>query len=148
MAANTAAKTTDALDKTPALADRDLLLSVYKAFNERNLEFVLTRLHPTVDWPNGMEGGRVHGRDEVREYWTRQWRVVDPHVEPLRFENLEDGRIVADVRQVVHDLAGTSILDQMIQHIYLIRDGQILGMEIREWPAASPDDSKNSADSP
>jgi len=26
-----------------------------------------------VDWPNGMEGGRVHGHAEVRAYWTRQW---------------------------------------------------------------------------
>jgi hypothetical protein len=28
-----------------------------------------------------MEGGHVHGRDEVRCYWTRQWATVDPRVE-------------------------------------------------------------------
>jgi SnoaL-like domain len=143
-----AARTGIATGKTPALADRDLLLSAYKAFNERNLEFVLTLMHPDVDWPNGMEGGRIHGRDGVREYWTRQWRVVDPHVEPLRFENLEDGRIIADVHQVVRDMAGTIILDRVIQHIHLIRDGQIMNMEIRDWPENAPSDPKNSSGSP
>jgi hypothetical protein len=138
MAASTKAVT----DKTPALADRDLLLSAYKAFNERNLELVLTLMHPEVDWPNAMEGGRVHGREAVREYWTRQWRVVDPHVEPLRFENLDDDRIVADVHQVVRDFTGSTILDRMIQHIYLIRNSQILNMEIREWPATTPGEPK------
>jgi hypothetical protein len=26
----------------------------------------------------------VHGRDAVREYWTRQWDVIDPRVDPVR----------------------------------------------------------------
>jgi SnoaL-like domain len=133
-------------DKTPELADRDLLLSAYKAFNERNLEHVLTLMHPNVDWPNGMEGGRVHSRDGVREYWTRQWRVVDPHVEPIQFEKLPDGRIMTDVHQVVRDMAGKTILEQMIQHIYLIRESQIVHMEIRDWPKTAPADSKGPSD--
>jgi hypothetical protein len=29
-----------------------------------------------------MDGGYVHGREAVREYWTRQWTMVSPHVEP------------------------------------------------------------------
>jgi hypothetical protein len=33
-----------------------------------------------------MEGGYVHGREGVREYWTRQWAIVGPHVEPLSFD--------------------------------------------------------------
>jgi hypothetical protein len=32
----------------------------------------------------GMEGGHVHGRDEVRS-WTHQWTMVDPQVEPVAF---------------------------------------------------------------
>jgi hypothetical protein len=27
----------------------------------------------------GMEGRRVHGHEAVRDYWTRQWNLVDPH---------------------------------------------------------------------
>jgi hypothetical protein len=31
------------------------------------------------------EGGYVHGPQGVREYWTRQWAIVSPHVEPPEF---------------------------------------------------------------
>src|SRR5258705_9031085 len=48
----------------------DLLGGVYAAFNARDVDRVLAAMHPDVDWPNGMEGGYVHGRDAVRDYWT------------------------------------------------------------------------------
>jgi len=118
--------------EAPAVAHEDLLQSVYDAFNERDLDFMMLLLHPDVDWPNGMEGGRVRGHEGVREYWTRQWDLIDPIVKPQRFELLPDGRILAHVHQIVRDLDGKIILDQMIQHIYLIDGTQIISMEIVE----------------
>lgn len=112
--------------------ERDLLSFVYDAFNRRDIEPILALMHPEVEWPNGMEGGWVQGREGVRAYWTRQWAFIDPHVEPVRFEADDQGHIVADVHQVVRDLAGTLLLDRTVQHIYLIRDGMILRMDIRE----------------
>jgi len=113
------------------LAERDLLISVYKTFNARDIDSTLAAMHPAVDWPNGMEGGRVNGQDGVRAYWTRQWTMVDPHVEPVNFETADDGRIIVHVHQVVRDLSGNVILDQMVQHIYSIDDGLIKSMEIQ-----------------
>jgi len=83
-----------------------------------------------VDWPNGMEGGYVHGA--VRDYWTRQWRLIDPRVEPRRFGIDETGRIVVDVHQVIRDRSGNTVADQMVQHVSTIRDGLIRHMEIRK----------------
>ena len=57
-----------------------------------------------VAWANGMDGGHVHGREAVREYWTRQWTMVSPHVEPVAFHRTADGAIIAEVRQSVRDL--------------------------------------------
>lgn len=116
----------------PALAHHELLQSAYDAFNERDLDFLLFLLHPDVDWPNGMEGGRVRGHEGVREYWTRQWDVIDPIVKPQRFESLPDGRIIVHVHQVVRDLEGKVILDRTVQHIYRLDGAQILSMEIVE----------------
>lgn len=113
------------------VAERDLLISVYKTFNARDLDSTLAAMHPDVDWPNGMEGGRVYGRDGVRAYWTRQWTMVDPHVDAVDFEASDDGRTVVHVHQVVRDLTGHVILDQMVQHVYSIKDGLITSMEIR-----------------
>jgi hypothetical protein len=112
--------------------ERDLLTFVYKAFNRRDIDSILDVMHSEVEWPNGMEGGWVHGRDGVCAYWTRQWGMVDPHVDPLKFPTEEDGRIVVDVHQVVRDLSGAVLLDRTVQHAYLIRDDLIVRMEIRE----------------
>jgi hypothetical protein len=109
---------------------QDLLTMIYERFNVRDIDAVLATLHPDVDWPNGMEGGRVHGRDNVRAYWLRQWGMVDPHVEPVRFEDDEQSRTVVDVHQVVRDLSGKVLVDQMVQHLYSVRDGLIERMEI------------------
>jgi hypothetical protein len=79
-----------------------------------------------------MEGGRVHGHSGVREYWTRQWSLIDPHVEPAGFEAGEPGHTVVNVHQVVRDLDGNIILDQMVQHVYFIQNGLIKSMEIRD----------------
>jgi ketosteroid isomerase-like protein len=119
---------------------QELLARTYALFNARDLEGALSAMHPDVDWPNGMEGGYVHGHQGVRDYWTRQWQVIDPHVEPRRFESDDKGRIVVDVHQLVRDLSGRLLVDQMVQHVYSIRDGVIVHMEIRNVePAALRD---------
>ena len=112
--------------------ERDLLKFVYAAFNWRDIEAILPKMHPNVEWPNGMEGGWVHGHVGVRAYWTRQWGVVDPHVEPVSIEAAEDGRALVNVHQVIRDLKGTVLMDRMVQHIYSISGGLIQRMEIRE----------------
>ena len=110
----------------------DLFSKAYAAFNARDIEAVLAVMHADVDWENGMEGGRVLGRDEVRKYWTRQWAMIDPIVTPERFVVENDGRIAVRVHQVVRDLAGNIISDGIVEHVYVIEDGLIKSMEIRE----------------
>jgi ketosteroid isomerase-like protein len=112
--------------------DRELLKKIYAAFNAHDIDAVLAVMHPDVDWPNGWEGGRVYGRQAVRDYWTRQWKAIDPRVEPVGFDTDERGRAVVKVHQVVRDLEGTILLDGMVEHVYLIEDGVIKSMEIKE----------------
>ena len=109
----------------------DLLRRIYDSFNRRDVDAVLAKMAPDVDWPNGMEGGRVLGTAAVREYWKRQFEVLNPRVEPQAFTAEEDGRIGVEVHQVVRDKSGKLLVDQIIQHIYELRDGLIRSMEIR-----------------
>ena len=88
-------------------ATRVVLERTYAAFNARDIDTVLAVMHPDVDWPNGMEGGRVLGHAAVRAYWVRQWALIDPRVEPRGFTVEADGRVAVAVHQVVRDLAGT-----------------------------------------
>jgi ketosteroid isomerase-like protein len=112
--------------------DYELLRYAYAAFNARDADAALATMHPDVDWPNGMEGGRVIGHDAVRQYWTRQWTLIDPQVVPLSFTPTDDGRIAVDVRAVVRDREGNLLVDHRLQHIYRIVDGRVRSMEIVE----------------
>lgn len=112
-------------------AEIELLRRMYAAFNQREIETVLGVMRADVDWPNGMEGGRVLGKAAVRDYWKRQFELIDPHVEPRAFAVEGDGRIAVEVHQVVHDKAANLLVDQVIKHVYEMQDGLICSMEIR-----------------
>jgi hypothetical protein len=58
--------------------------------------------------------------------------MIDPHVEPCRTTVEPDERIRVDVHQVVRDMSGTVLVDQMVQHLYTIEDGRVKRMEIRQ----------------
>jgi hypothetical protein len=110
---------------------QELLIRIYSAFNARDIDSVLAVMHPEVSWPNGWEGGRVDGREGVRQYWTRQWKALDPHVEPVDFNIDKEGRTIVKVHQVVRDLEGRIISEGIVEHIYLVEDDLIRSMEIR-----------------
>ncbi len=112
-------------------AEVALLQGVYAAFNRRDIETVLSNMHDDVDWPNGWEGGRIRGKEGVRDYWKRQFEALNPRVDPLSFATETDGRIAIEIHQVVRDKAGNLLADQIIHHVYEIRGGLIRSMEIR-----------------
>ncbi|WP_353068179.1 nuclear transport factor 2 family protein [Tunturibacter empetritectus] len=116
--------------------DRELLVSAYKHFNARDIDAVLNLMHSDVDWPNLMENCRAHGHAEVRDYWTRQWAILDPHVEPTGFTPESDSRTTVHVHQVVRDLNGKVLVDTMVQHVYHVQDGLIRSMHIRDHAAS------------
>ena len=117
--------------------DVHLIKDLYTSFNARDIEAVLGCLADDVAWANGMEGGYVHGREAVRDYWTRQWAIVSPHVEPVGFARAEDGRVVVEVIQSVFDLDGRplegqshGLRDKTVTHIFCMKDGRVVRFDI------------------
>lgn len=108
-----------------------LLRRAYEAFNARDIEAAIALMDPDVDWPNAMEGTRVHGHDGVRDYWTRQFRQIRSRVEPQSFSAAAGGRVTVEVHQVVHDTAGTLLTDTTVEHVYTLRDGRVTRMDVR-----------------
>ena len=103
---------------------------LYSYFNARLADEAVRYLHPEVEWPNGWEGGYVHGRKAVRDYWERQWKEIDPKVTPLGIHVEEDGQLTGRVHQVVHDRGGKLLSDTELEHVYRSRDGLFDRMEI------------------
>ena len=109
----------------------NLFQDLYKNFNDRKIDLVISRMTDNVKWANGMEGGYVHGHDAVKDYWTRQFTMVSSNVSPLEIEAGND-IVKIKVHQVVHDTHGNLLVDQIIHHIYTFEDGLIRTMEIQK----------------
>ena len=108
-----------------------LIRDIYASFNAKDIEAVLAHLDPDVDWPNAWEGGRLHGHDAVRDYWTRQFAEIDPQVEPLEIATAGDQTVVT-VHQTARTLAGEVVDDRTVTHTYTIRDGRITRMDVSD----------------
>ena len=119
--------------------DQGVLKRMYDRFNARDIDGVLVALADDVAWANGMDGGHVHGREAVREYWTRQWAVVSPHVEPVSFDTAADGSVVVQVQQSIRDLEGRPLQDQahglrdkVVGHVFRFREGKVTRFDIQD----------------
>jgi limonene-1,2-epoxide hydrolase len=113
-------------------SDRQFLQNLYDAFNNRELETIVSVMHPDVKWANGVEGGFVYGRDAVREYWTNQYQVIQVQLETLKFETDENNRNVVTVHQIVKDLQGNLLADMTVKQIFTIENDAIVLYEIGE----------------
>jgi hypothetical protein len=111
---------------------KDILIAAYRSFNARDIEAVLSLMDVNVRWPNGWEGGYVEGHDEVRNYWTRQWKEINPNVQPVSFEENKNGEIEVEVRQLVKDMEGNILADGIVKHVYVIENCLIRSMEIEK----------------
>ncbi|HEY4372404.1 MAG TPA: nuclear transport factor 2 family protein [Burkholderiales bacterium] len=119
-------------------AEIEILKRMYERFNARDIDGVLAALADDVAWANGMDGGHVHGREAVREYWTRQWAIVSPRVEPMSFDKSVDGSIAVKVQQTIRDLEGRPLQgqthglhDKVVGHVFRLRNGEVTRFDIQ-----------------
>src|ERR1700733_13260679 len=108
-----------------------LVAQAYSAFNQRNIDGALALMSENVSWPKASEGGRVVGKEEIRAYWSRQWKEFDPHVEPIEVIDRGAGRVDVRVHQLVKSLGGDVLSDSEVWHAYTIADGLIERMDLK-----------------
>ena len=108
----------------------DLIKRAYSAFNERDIDKALSTMQQDVQWSKAWEGGYISGHNEIKEYWTRQWKEINPAVEPTGFNERQNGSLEVLVHQKVKDLQGASMFDGMVKHIYTFENGLIKTMDI------------------
>src|SRR5258707_12246939 len=98
--------------------EEELLKRLYERFHARDLESALAAMQEGGVWANGMEGEHVYGREGIREYWTRKWTLIDPHVEPVKFTIGPEGEVVAPVNQIVPDLNENQLADTSVGRMF------------------------------
>ncbi|WP_428329857.1 nuclear transport factor 2 family protein [Mucilaginibacter sp.] len=112
------------------LKNQALIKSAYAAFNARDIDAILMVMHPEVKWSRAWEGDYAIGHDDVRAYWERQWKEIDPKVTPVGFREREDGTLEVEVDQLVKDFDGNILFDGKVKHVYIISDGLLQQMNI------------------
>ncbi|MGH3703099.1 MAG: nuclear transport factor 2 family protein [Agromyces sp.] len=106
------------------------LRELYEAFNARDIDRVLAAMTADVEWPNGWEGGRLEGRESVRDYWVRQWAEVRLFLTPVEYRELGDGRMEVAVRQVARDPGGSVLAREAVRHVYEFDRGLVRRMHV------------------
>ncbi|WP_316762225.1 nuclear transport factor 2 family protein [Pedobacter aquatilis] len=109
-----------------------IIKTAYQAFNARDIDSVFKLMHNNVHWPKAFEGGYVIGLDAVREYWTSQWKEINPRVDPTSIVERPDEKYEILVHQLVKDLDGNVIFDGMTKHIYSFKNHLIYRMDIED----------------
>lgn len=107
--------------------------NIYQNFNNRNIDFVIANMTGDVLWANGMDGGYVYGHDGVRAYWTKQFGILSSNVTPLDIKE-ENDAVNITVHQVTHDVNGNLLADEMVTHVFYLKDGRIAKFDIGEKP--------------
>src|ERR1700678_2096356 len=114
-----------------------LIAQAHAAFNHRDIDSALTLMSENVSWPKASEGGRVLGKEEIRSYWTRQWKEFDPRVEPMEIIDQTGGVTEVRVHQLVKSLGGDVLFDGEVWHVYTIANGLIERMELKDSGSGS-----------
>jgi len=109
-----------------------LISQAYASFNERDIDATLALMSESISWPKASEGGRVEGKQDIREYWTRQWAEFDPHLDVLDVIDRDNGKTDVRVHQLVKTLRGDVLSDTELWHIYTIQGNLIERMDILE----------------
>jgi hypothetical protein len=109
---------------------KTLIQQAYSAFNKRDIDGALALMTEDVSWPKASEGGRVVGKEEIRAYWTRQWREFDGHVEPLAITQEDGGKVRVRVHQRVKNLEGDLLSDSEVLHLFTLNAGLIAAMDL------------------
>jgi hypothetical protein len=121
------------------MADTQTLIAkVYSAFNRRDIDGALAFMSEDVSWPKASEGGRVVGKEEIRAYWSRQWKEFDPHVDPIEVIDRGEGKTDVRVHQLVKSLGGDVLSDSEVWHAYTIENGRIERMDLEANSEESP----------
>ncbi|NMH26892.1 nuclear transport factor 2 family protein [Flavobacterium silvaticum] len=109
---------------------KDLIEQTYANFNARDIDAAFTAMDPDVEWPSGWESGYLVGFEEVRDYWTHQWKQINTTLHPIGYKSLSDDRVEVEVHQIAKDLSGALLYEGKVKHVYSFENGLIKAMEI------------------
>ena len=87
-----------------------LVRDAYRRFNKSDITALLDLLDPDVELPDPLSGRKLRGVDEAREYWEREFALVEPTL------------LVSEIVEI-----GDALLVVVFQELYDRESGKLLG---------------------
>ena len=113
------------------MSDSDsIITALWDALNHEDIESAIALLHPEVNWQDILNGGRQIGRASVTAYWRQVFSILRPETTVIENHRLADGRIACSVQHLVRDLKGGIRTDEPLTHIFRLKDGLIIRMDL------------------
>lgn len=112
------------------MGDTEALLNrLYEAFNRKDIEAVISALHPDVTWPDLFGEGRLRGHEAMRTMWRDQFATINPEATPISFTREPDGAVKVLISYVVRTLDGKVFTEEIATNTFRFRDGLIAEMD-------------------
>ncbi|WP_165188041.1 nuclear transport factor 2 family protein [Caulobacter soli] len=112
-------------------AATDVIVRYYDALAHRDIEAVMTLMHPDAEFGDFLEGGDVIGSTAVRAFFQYMFDTLAPDFDLLAMTVEPDGRIRADMQVATHDRQGHIWSDTRSYALYTVVDGLIHGIELQ-----------------
>jgi ketosteroid isomerase-like protein len=108
----------------------EVVRSTYAAFSRGDVDAVLERFHPDVDWhppPTSIDPQPLRGRDAVREYLSPNF-FESQRAEPIEV-TVEGDRVLVEARVQARGAGSGVEIDSTAWHLYEFRDEQVVRFE-------------------
>jgi ketosteroid isomerase-like protein len=125
--------------------EHEVIYAAYKSYNERDINALLPLMCEDVNWSNALTGDRIRGREEMRKVWLLQWTSLDVQTRPIRIYEEPDGRTIVVVHELLREVGGRVLLDQEMEHVFVLRDGLIAQMDFRHVARKAAETIDNAA---
>jgi hypothetical protein len=80
-----------------------------RCLNAREIDALLSMMSDAIEWPDLANNAVLSDKASIHRYWTAQFEVADPSVQPSAFEHVADD-VVVSVRQHVNGVRGEVIV--------------------------------------
>ena len=115
-------------------ARKAILTRFYKALDQRDVEGIAATLHPDVDFPDQIDGGRRRGIAALHDYWTNAFTMIRANSTPTAFKATGADAMQVTVHHHVSSLAGRLWFEGPVEYRFEFRDGLIVRMDQVDAP--------------
>jgi ketosteroid isomerase-like protein len=112
-------------------AQTDLIVRYYEALTRRDIEALMTMMHPQARFEDFLEGGEIAGPGAVRAFFERLFGTLAPDFDLISVKSRPDGRVQAEMQVVTHDRSGHVWSDTRSYAIHAVIDGLIHNIELQ-----------------